>query len=67
MQIKLLAIAAMVVLTATMLMVQAVTTNAYAIVAKAGKCPGLCAIAVAFGNLAKAVACAGGCTTAVAK
>ena len=60
MQIKFLAVAVLVVLTATMFMVQAATTNAYAVVAKAGQCYGTCAIAVAFGNFAKAVACVTG-------
>ena len=60
MQIKILAVAVLVVLTATMLIVQAATTNAYAAVAKAGSCYGTCAIAVAFGNFAKAVACVSG-------
>lgn len=60
MQMKFLAVAILVVLTATMFMVQAISTNAYAVVAGAGKCDAVCAIAVAFGNFAKAKACIGG-------
>jgi hypothetical protein len=60
MQMKFLAVAILVVFTATMFMVQAMSTNAYAAVASSGKCYGTCAIAVAFGNFAKALACAGG-------
>jgi hypothetical protein len=53
---KLLAIGALVVITATMFMVQSMTGTAYAAFAKAGDCSSVCAVAIAFDGFAKSIA-----------